>query len=571
MVQSQKSSLVENQSLISDARASEITDKTSQQRTLKLGYILITLAIIVGFLTRLVAVFQYVTFDIGPDPDQIRDAFTVMQIWQGILPTLGPPASVGGHHIFPLYYYLFWPFTLLGADPALQVLPNGLFSFLSIPLFMYLVYQLLERVENSRRVFLSGLGGFWYSLLFGDIFISNFQWNPSSILFFMMLLTLLYRLQMQGDFSFPVQVLLWSMYGVVLVIMMNLHSSTLFVMPVIFLITSSVFILCKASKKKRNLSLIFLPCISALSGAISLLPYWIGEIGRGFQNTKAILKTISNSSQDSQSHLIIGVYNKLTHLFLGYISLAQQAYFWNDSLLYLLLSIIFLALVSWWGILKFRGNQHIWLIWCSTWLIFLLAASNLSPFETPLYYKSLILFAPIVLTLSTLAYLDLGPKQKDVFSIVVGFFIILSMVSNITHDYRFMVSKYGHNRLANTREIAQILQEIPSNSTICDPRLARKREVNNQYHYIDTYITHNGITVVSDCQPGNLVIHPKRNMLIESNFLNSSDYQATYFVKSNPPPLLNLFPTFKVVKNEAISRPAELVREIETAYVYRLD
>ena len=95
------------------------------------GYILILLAIIFALVTRLCAIFQYITFDIGPDPDQIRDAFAVMEIWKGNLPTLGPKVTtIGSHHILPLYYYLFFPFTMLGADPVFQALPNGLFSFL---------------------------------------------------------------------------------------------------------------------------------------------------------------------------------------------------------------------------------------------------------------------------------------------------------------------------------------------------------------------------------------------------------------------------------------------------------
>jgi hypothetical protein len=57
-----------------------------------IGFLLLAGALIVGLVTRVGAVFQYVTFDIGPDPDQIRDAFAVIEIWQGKFPKLGPPA-----------------------------------------------------------------------------------------------------------------------------------------------------------------------------------------------------------------------------------------------------------------------------------------------------------------------------------------------------------------------------------------------------------------------------------------------------------------------------------------------
>ncbi|MEM9903730.1 MAG: hypothetical protein AAF921_01725 [Cyanobacteria bacterium P01_D01_bin.44] len=544
---------------------------TADQRVLTMGYLLISLGILIGLSTRLLAVFQYVTFDIGPDPDQIRDAFAVMNMWRGDLPTLGPQVStVGRHHILPLYYYLFFPFTLLGPNPIFQALPNALFSFLSIPLFIYLIYQLLERIEKSKRIFLSGLGGFWYSLLYGDIFISNFQWNPSSIPFFIMVLTLLFKLQMQGNFSFAIQALLWTVYGAILAIIVSLHSSTLFVMPVVFAVTSSIFIY-DAIKRKRKFLLVSFPFVSILSALITLTPYWIGEIGRNFNNTKAILRTIFETSRQSDENILISIYTKISNLFLSYIMIAQQAYFWNTSWLYLIISITFLSLVTGWGLFKFKGNRHIWLMWCSLWAVFLLAASNINPIETPFYYKLLLLFAPIVFTLSSLAYLDCSPTKKKIFSCLIGLFIFLSVASNLFYDYRFMVSKYGPERLVNTADIIQIMNQLPARSTICDPRIERKREVNNQYNYIDTYITHKRISLLSECQPGNFVIHPKRNMLIKNNVLNENNYEGAYFVRLISPPTVNLFPVFKVAENGPIVRRAELFSEVDTADVYRLE
>lgn len=534
------------------------------------GYFLILLAIVVGLVTRLFAVFQYVTFDVGPDPDQIRDAFAVMNMWQGTFPTLGPQVStLGRHHILPLYYYLFFPFTVLGADPVFQALPNALFSFLSVPLFICLIYQLLENVRKSTRFFLSGLGGLWYSVLFGDIFINNFQWNPSSIPFLIMALTLLYKLQMQGRFSFFIQALLWVFSGVVLAVLVSLHSSTLFIMPVVFVVIS-LFFIYKVIHKRQNPLLLALPPLAVLSAVVTLSPYWIGEIGRGFQNTKAILKTVLRSSNESGDGFLIALYTKLSNLFLSYFTLVQQVYVWNASLFSLMASIIFLSLVSWWGIVKFKGNWCIWLMWCSIWGVYLLAAANINPMETPIHYRLPVLFTPIVMTLSSLAYLDCSSNKKKLFSAAVGVFVTYSIFVNSLHDYQFMLSKYGANRLMNTSDVTQIIEQLPAGSTICDPRIKRKREVNNQYNYIDTYITRKGITALADCQAGSFVIHPKRIMLIENNFLNRGNYQDTYFVRSISKPTTDLFPTFKVVENEAIERSHIPFLETDAVYVYRL-
>lgn len=532
------------------------------------GYILILLAIIFALVTRLCAIFQYITFDIGPDPDQIRDAFAVMEIWKGNLPTLGPKVTtIGSHHILPLYYYLFFPFTMLGADPVFQALPNGLFSFLSVLLFIYLIYELLENTKTSLRVFLSGLGGLWYSVLFGDFFISNFQWNPSSIPFFLLLMTWFYKQQMENKYSFSKQVILWTCYGFVLAIFISLHSSTLFIIPVVFVITSLAFIYKSIKRAKK---LLLLPFISLLASIITLSPYWMGEIGRGFKNTKSIIKTIVSSSTSSDGFFLTNLLNKVGNLLLNYFHLAQQSYFWNGSGTYLLISTIFLSTVSYLGITKFRGNGTIWLLWCSTWLIFLIASANVNSNEMVFFYKSLISFAPIVLTIVTLAYSDYSSIRKTVLVIFLAIIIALSFYQNLLYDYRFMLSKYGERALISTRDITSILKQLPSKSIICDPRIKRKRERYNQYNYIDTYITQKGIKVTKSCEIGNYIIHPKRIMLIESNFINDVTYKKPYFVKSNSSSSVNLFPTFKLGKNQMIQRSVELVEETQTAYIYRL-
>ncbi len=533
-----------------------------------MGLTFMGLAIIFAFFTRLIAVFQYVTFDIGPDPDQIRDTFLIMEIGQGKFPTLGPVSSIGGYHILPLYYYLVFPFTILGSDPVFQALPNALFSFLSIPLFIYLIYQLLDRTETSLRIFLSGLAGFWYSLFFGDIFISNFQWNPSSIPFFFLLLTALYQLQMKNKYSLITQVFLWTLSGVILAILISLHSSTLFIIPLVFMITASVFIYRGIKKKKYIFTI--LPFFSILSAIISLTPYWIGEFGRDFSNTKKIIRTVLKSTSEDDTSFLMKLFNKLSQLILNYFTLGQQHYLWDDYWLSFLVSIIFLSLVTYWAFFKFKGNPYICLFWVSTWLIFLLAVANIDPKLTVPYYKTLISFAPIVLSIITLAHFDYSSRYQKVLVIFIGIFIIISCFQNLRYDYRFMSSKYSENALMSTADVTNIIEKLPSNTTICDPTIKRKRKRNNQYNYIDTYVTKKGISITETCQEGHYVIHPKRIMLIESNYLNNSSYTEPYFFKSNPPKSLNLFPVFEISDNEQITRPSELFLETKTAYVYQL-
>ncbi|BAY68594.1 hypothetical protein NIES23_13820 [Trichormus variabilis NIES-23] len=534
-----------------------------------IGYSLIFLAIAVGFITRIIAVFQYVSFDIGPAPDQIKDAFTVINMWKGELPTLGPQAAVGGHHILPLYYYLFFPFTLLGASPVFQAFPNALFSFLSIPLLIYLVYQLLENVEPQTRIMLSGLAGFWYSVLYGEIFISNFQWNPSSVPFFLIAFTLLYYFQMEGKFSLPIQAICWAVYGVVLAILMSLHSSTLFVMPVVFIINCAIFIY-KAVKRK-SYSLITLPIISILASAIVLLPYWIGEFGRGFKNTKYILKTIFKAKSASDNSLLMSLGKRLSNLFLNYYKLFQEAYLWHPSWIYFLITLIFISLVTYLGIIKFKGNQYIWGSLCATWGIYLYAASNLDSEITYFHYKLLIVFAPIVLTITSLAYNKFSQSKKRILYIFSGIIITISCFSNLFYESQFLLSKYGSNRVMNTADMTEIISKLPSDAVLCDPRIRKRRKIHNQYNYIDSNITRQGIKLVNVCEAGNYVIHPKRLLLLESGYINDTSYEKPYYVKFTQSDLQNLWPIFKIADNTKITRPAKVFLETDTATVYILD
>ena len=535
------------------------------------GIALIGLAIAIGVITRLVAVFHYVTFDIGPDPDQIRDAFAVMEMWQGVFPTLGPKAygaGLGGFNILPLYYYLFFPFTLLGQSPAALAFPNALFSFLSIPLFIFLVYRLLENVRFPKRLFLSGLSGVWYSLLFGEIFISTFQWNPSSIPFFFMVFTLACDMQIRHILKWKVQVVAWIGSGILLAILMSLHASTLFVMPVVYVIASIRFVF-KAFKRWGISWQLGWPGVGLITTLVVLMPYWVGEFSRSFRNTKTLLKALSAASGEENTFFIVRILQRVVNAGLHALTLIRQVCFWDASTSYFVISVIALALVASLACLKFWGNLNIWLTWLSSWGLLLLAAASLNPAETVFYYKILMLPAPIVLTVVALAYVQLSSKRAIAACLAITLFVALSGANNLYYDAQLMAAKYGPNRLMSTQDLVQLIEQLPTGAEICDPRLARKRAKLNQYQYIDTYLTQRQITTVSDCLPDSYVIHPKRFLNIQGNLLNASDYRSIYFVKTESASALELWPVLTTAKSQEVTRPASLVMETPTAYVYR--
>lgn len=504
--------------------------------------ILILLALSFGFYSRVVSVFSYNTFDIGVAPDQARDGFVYMNMWKGIWPSLGGESSVGGYHLLPLYFYLVFPFTIFGPDPVFQALPNGLFSFLSIPLLMYLIYQLLENVEISKRIFLAGIAGFWYSLIYPEIFISNFHWQPSPIPFFLLCLTLLYKWQLEAKLPAIAQAFCWIFYGIILAILVSLHSTAMFVIPVVFAGSCIYFV----SKKYKNVTRWLLPALSIIATNITLAHYWKGEINRNWTNTKRILATVSHAGDEAH---VKTLWERISRIFFNYFELGQQAYFIGDTWFNVLISIIFFSVILTLAIAKFRGNKTLLTFLMTTWIIYLYAASNYGGVYL-IHYKLLILFAPIILTVVSLAYLDYSRKTEKLVSLFLIAGIVLSAAININHDYKFVFNEYGKERLVSTADNVFILNQLPQGATICDPQYKSWRVLYSQYKYIDTYITKRRFQYVKHCKAGNYLLQPKFSMVVRGD---------------------HLFPVFSITKNQAPKAKSSLYLETPVANVYVLE
>lgn len=533
---------------------------------LTIAYSSIVLAVCISVFTCFISAFQYITFDIGPDPDQIRDAFVVMKMWEGEFPILGPASSVGNYSLPPLYYYLVFPFSLFGADPIFQVLPNAIFAVLSVPLLSYLTYQLLDNIEQDRRLLLSGLAGLWYSLLFGVIFISTFQWNPSSTPFFLTIFLLLLRFQFQNTCSLNVQILSWALCGVILSILVSLHSSNLFVIPAVFILLSLVFVWRQF--RYRRFKQMGLPLVSIASSVIVLFPYWKGEFSRNFANSRAIIRLIL----ESRSTTGVGnIFTRFSKIFWTYFDLGHQLYFPEPLALFFSISFIALSLGSILSLWKFRGDRVLWGILWLLWGVYFYAASSFDRSSLIFYYKVLILTMPILSIVVGLAYLNNTAIEKVFAAILVGS-IFVSIGLNLYHDVKYLKAQYGSQRLMTTRDTIEILKKIPDNATICDPRIARNRQDINQYRYLSQYVLKKEIMVTSDCDRGRYVIHPKYIMGIHGHYqvngnltsFNSVPCQHYRWCSTS------FWPQFTRLENVKITREVDLVRETQTALIYQI-
>lgn len=477
----------------------------------KVSYILIFLSLAFGIYILSFVVINFTDYS----GDQINDAYRIMATWDGKWPTLGSGPTawsglVGDFYLPPLYYYLVLPFTALTADLSAQAMPNAILTFLSIPLLILTSYKLLNNVEQNQRLFLSALAGFWYICLFENIVMStgnSIAGNPVSITFFLLCFVLLYTYQMEGKLSATLELLSWIAYGLVLAILSNLHFSSLYVMPVVFIITLIIYISKNYREKRRWL----LSGLAVFSAILAMTPYWIGEIGRNWVNTARILAVVTKSSGGKEYGA--SLLSRLKAIFNGYFGLGQEVYFIGESWKSLVISLIFLGLVLVLGILKFRGNRILLNLFFIIWSIFLLAYSSTDMEKTynPTFYKLLIYLAPIIFTVCSLAYINFPKRVNQILSGFILACITISIVINLNFHQKYINSRSGVPRVLSTYDIADSLRKLPEKSTLCQPN-GNYRNLRNK-EYIDRYVTKRDLKFIPNCEAGFYIIHPKYESL----------------------------------------------------------
>lgn len=435
-----------------------------------ISWLIIFLALLFAFIFRLYTIFTYIQFD----ADQARDGYVYMHFWDKSLPwaerliAYGPSSSVSsedkGYFLPPLYYYLVLPFTAFSANPIWQAFCNALLSFLSVPLLIFLLYQLLASISTYRRLFLAALGGLWWSVFYLDILYSNEEWNPSSIPFFLFSFLLLSNL-IWKKVKYPI--IIWLLMGLNLAILVSLHSTALFIIPIVYLVLAVYFII----KTKKW----WLPLSGLIGSQLFLLPYWLKEYTVNFTNTRIIIRTLMSNGGEKITGL-----EKIMSIFSSYFNLSFEGYFFQPKIYFF--GGIFLALIIVPAIYYFRGNKKIFFTLLLTELLFFLAIFNFSG-EIFKHYKILLWPLPLFLTIFAIAYF---PAHKWYQKIIISFFclgIIISIISNCLLLRIYWQDHYGEKRSVNTQDIFMALEKIPDHNNFCLPRKYKK-----SFEYFNNYI-----------------------------------------------------------------------------------
>lgn len=450
----------------------------------------IGVAVLAGVALRLYNLLDYQQFK----GDQVQDAFVFLKMKHGQWPTLGPDSSVGGYQLPPTYYYLVFPFTLISSEPVFQLLPDFLASvatMLLLPLYCHRFIR--SRSGPLRRLSAVATVTVWSAVSLTAIGWAGMEWVPYFIPLLVLLdLMILTRLLEHGrDARAP----LWAVAGLVSGVLLAMHSTAMFVVPVFF----GLFCLYHGFKHRRWLGI----ALAWTMLAVTLVPYLIGEAGRGFANTRAILHTIL----DTPGSTVVARISRTLRLS-GYAE-SQGLLSANSATMPVLIAVlVVLTVLCMWTLWK--TNRHMVGLLGSLTLLFLVIGSSYGGPMMP-QYVLLLYCIPILGLIGGLFLTGRGGARRTLAAVcLVG--VVGAIGVNVDKDVRFVQSK--NSPATSSPSVAQqkqALAQVPAGATICVSNLYHTTSLVFQYLDANTTSLHHRFT--GGCGAGDYELVPKGERL----------------------------------------------------------
>lgn len=213
--------------------------------------------------------------------EQARDAKIARNVVEnhGSLPLLGPKAGDTKFKVGPAYYYFqSLSANVFGMTPDKLAYPDLFFSILTIPL---LLFFLKKYFSNIISILLTAL----YAVSVVAVQNSRFAWNPNSIDFFVVLFLFSFLNAIEAEKQ--TAKVYWAMLtGIALGVGLQLHTTFLLIVPLVFLLNAAYVI-----KKKRGLSLELVLMVLGIIVFLNI-PQIISEYQTGGENTRAFIEGI---------------------------------------------------------------------------------------------------------------------------------------------------------------------------------------------------------------------------------------------------------------------------------------
>jgi hypothetical protein len=462
-----------------------------------------TTALVIGVYTRLILPQLAYTEFLG---EQARESFMHSEIWNKGLPAYGPISSIGKYYIPSGYYILLFCFSFWSDNPSIHALSNSICSFLTIPLFGFLIYRAFNAFKNS--ILIAAFGSLLWSIFACDIFFGGFVWNPNSVTFFWMLLICIFELIYSQTLSKKYTPILWFVTGLVFGILIGLHSSTLFIIPFVFLVNAFYISYIQKSPK----------FLWSLPGFLLVMsPYLILEMQTNFQNTGNIFNTVFN--QTKEPHTLV---EKLNHVLDPILTLATDVYFAQTKMPMVSFTIVIATILL--GIIFYKGRLFYLFNYILILGLFLLASNS---YWGPLYrhYLVLVWSLPLFFVISLLFTISQNQVRKytAIGLLILGFSFFAQQ--NMEGIYNIYQNKFGANRVVNVEDMKLAIGKMSPNQTICSPIYG------NSLKYLN-FIANGSIQTAENCKSGDFEFvenyKPSDFYLATKNTYNTANVSIFY-------------------------------------------
>ncbi|MDD5040195.1 MAG: glycosyltransferase family 39 protein [Patescibacteria group bacterium] len=223
--------------------------------------------------------------------DEGRDAFTVADIAEhGYVKLVGPAASSisSDFHLGPAFYYLLAPaYALMHSRPSAGAVTVALFSTATIVLVWAVARKFFGRAAGLIAAML-------YSVSFLEVYYGRWAWNPNLVPFFVLIIIFaLFQLGLHRDR--PANAWYLFVLAISLGIVMQLHGTALFAMPV--LCAAYLLITRPRIPWKKYL----------IAGALLIfvnIPLILYEATNRLGNTRSLIRLLTQSDSNIQISII---------------------------------------------------------------------------------------------------------------------------------------------------------------------------------------------------------------------------------------------------------------------------
>lgn len=372
--------------------------------------------------------------------DEGRDALIVKDILVNhIIPSIGPPSSVGTIYLGPLYYYMMAiSMAIFWLNPVAAAGMVALIGVMSVALIYYL----------SRSWF-----GIWSAVLAASVYAlssviinySRFSWNPNPAPFFALLAIFgLDRARKTRNF-------LWFILtGISLAATVQMHYLSLILLPIFGLLW--ILVVIQKQQKYKNL---FWGTILGIGSFIFLmLPLILFDFRHGFLNYRGLIALLTKSDSNVGFNLfdslskILPIYNdKLIGRYLGA----------ENFLVTPIVSIVVVIplLFSLYKFFKTKEQTRWSILALGIWLIVGLIGISLFKLEVFDHYLGYLSVVPFLL-LGGVIYL-----LKDKWKITVTVFVIF--VLGFLNLLKNPLLQKPNNQLRRTQEITKSIIDLSGN------------------------------------------------------------------------------------------------------------